>query len=183
MAQEQEQQLAALIADQAAAQARVAEIQSMVHHLHAEQARKEVSVAQAQLNLERCKIFAPVAGIVMRVYAEPGRKQMLGSDSMTSTTVASIYQPSALQVRVDVALADAGRLRLGMPARIRCDAWPEKVFHGAIEKIEGHADLTRNTLQVKVGIEDPHHLMRPEMLSRVQFSVPQRATNRRTTNP
>ena len=133
-----------------------------------------VAIEQAALNLRRTRITSPITGRILRLFATPGRKQMLNSDQPDSTTVAVLYAPEKLQVRVDVALADAGALEVGMPARIRLDLLPDQVLTGRVTRIVGEADLQRNTLQAKVAIANPDPRLRPEMLARVEFLPPGR---------
>jgi multidrug efflux pump subunit AcrA (membrane-fusion protein) len=128
-----------------------------------------IAVQQAALTLKRTRVTAPVAGRVLRLLAAPGQKRMLGMDEENSSTIAILYQPDHLQVRVDVPLADAAGLQVGQQARIRCSILPDRVFRGEVTRITGEADLQRNTLQAKVRILDPIELLRPEMLCRVEF--------------
>ncbi|MDF3129051.1 efflux RND transporter periplasmic adaptor subunit [Kiritimatiellaeota bacterium B1221] len=133
----------------------------------------QAKVARAKTDLERTKIYAPVDGVVMHRFANPGGKRMRGMDDPESATVVSMYDPQKLQVRVDVPLADAAGVTAGMPARIQLSAFSDREFKGTVTRIAGQADLTRNTLQVKVAIENPDPRMRPEMLCRVEFmSIP-----------
>ena len=102
---------------------------------------------------------------------------MVGMDEEDSSTIAILYDPAHLQVRVDVPLADAAGLSVGQAAKIRCNLLPEEVFEGTVTRIEGAADLQRNTLQAKVRIADPSDKLRPEMLSRVEFLETLRENN------
>ena len=167
--QEAEAQLRALVSQESLYQSQIAQAEALVKQQRARQNQQQVRIDQAQLNYERTQIRAPTSGMVQKLYAVPGRKQMLGSDNPVSTTVAEIFDPSRIQVRVDVALADAGGLFVGQQARIETDLLPRRQFVGHVTRIEGHADLTRNTLQAKVQVLDPDPKMRPEMLCRVQF--------------
>lgn len=135
----------------------------------AEAGAAAVAVDQAKLALERTRILSPVDGRVLRLLAAPGQKKMLGMDDTDSSTIAILYQPDRLQVRVDVPLADAAGLSVGQPAKIRCSLLPDQVFAGEVTRITGEADLQRNTLQAKVRILDPADQLRPEMLCRVEF--------------
>jgi len=128
-----------------------------------------VEVDQAKLTLARTRIVAPIDGRVLRLGAAPGQKKMLLMDDPDSSTIAILYQPQKLQVRVDVPLADAAGLSVGQPAKVRCSLLPEKVFNGEVTRITGEADVARNTLQAKVRIIDPIDQLRPEMLCRVEF--------------
>ena len=129
----------------------------------------EIDLEKAELAHSRTRIHAPVDGRVLALKAAPGAKKMVGMDEEDSSTIAILYDPAHLQVRVDVPLADAAGLSVGQAAKIRCNLLPDEVFDGIVTRIEGAADLQRNTLQAKVRIADPSDKLRPEMLSRVEF--------------
>jgi multidrug efflux pump subunit AcrA (membrane-fusion protein) len=129
----------------------------------------EIELEKAELAHARTEIKAPVDGRVLALKAAPGQKKMVGMDDEDSSTIAILYDPAHLQVRVDVPLADAAGLSVGQRAKIRSNLLPDQVFEGEVTRIEGAADLQRNTLQAKVRIENPSEKLRPEMLSRVEF--------------
>lgn len=129
----------------------------------------EIEVEKARLALSRTTVVSPVDGRVLRLLSAPGQKKMLLDNDPESSTVAILYDPAKLQVRVDVPLADAAGLQIGQTARIRCGLLPDKVFDGTVTRITGEADLQRNTLQAKVSITSPVDQLRPEMLCRVEF--------------
>jgi RND family efflux transporter MFP subunit len=151
------------------AEADIARLELETKVREAEIAAAVVKVEQAELALERTRIISPVDGRVLRLTAVPGQKKMLAMDDLESSTVAILYQPQKLQVRVDVPLADAAGLSVGQPAKIRCSLLPDRVFTGEVTRITGEADVQRNTLQAKVRINDPIDPLRPEMLTRVEF--------------
>lgn len=129
----------------------------------------ELALATAELALERTEIRAPISGRVLRLEAAPGQKKMLAMEDLDSATVAILYDPSRLQVRVDVPLADAARLGVGQPTTVHTNLLPDLEFAGVVTRVNGEADVQRNTLQAKVRILDPDPRLRPEMLSRVAF--------------
>lgn len=132
-------------------------------------ASEEVRIEEVKLVLSRTRISSPIAGRVLRLLAMPGQKRMLRMDDPDSSTIAVLYDPKRLQVRVDVPLADAAGLQIGQPAKIRCSVFPNRIFSGKVTRIVGEADLQRNTLQAKVEIHEPSDALRPEMLCRVEF--------------
>ena len=151
------------------AESEVARMELETKVKEAEAAAAAVAVDQAKLALERTRILSPLDGRVLRLLAAPGQKKMLAMDDTDSSTIAILYQPDQLQVRVDVPLADAAGLSVGQPAKIRCSLLPDRVFSGEVTRITGEADLQRNTLQAKVRILDPADQLRPEMLCRIEF--------------
>ena len=168
VAQEESRQLvAASVAAEAKAEIGRLELETRVKEDEIRSAAIELE--KAKLALSRTVITAPTNGRVLRLLAAPGQKKMLQDNDMESSTIAILYHPEKLQVRVDVPLADAAGLQIGQAAKIRCSLLPDKVFEGVVTRITGEADLQRNTLQAKVSITDPVAQLRPEMLCRVEF--------------
>jgi RND family efflux transporter MFP subunit len=164
------------IAQTESAAAAVEQMRAEIDRLKAETGIREgeldsaaVEIQQAALALSRTEITSPVDGRVLRLLATPGQKKMLQMDDPDSNTIAILYRPDQLQVRVDVPLADAARLHVDQKARIYCSLLPDSPFKGKVTHILGEADLQRNTLQAKVLIIDPVEQLRPEMLCRVEF--------------
>ena len=129
----------------------------------------EVELAEAQLADSRTQIKSPVEGVVLRLLATPGKRLMLNMDHPDASTAAILYEAGKLQARVDVPLADAGKLAVGQKVRVLCSLLPDQKFTGTVTRIVGEADLQRNTLQAKVRIADPDPRLRPEMLCRAEF--------------
>jgi multidrug efflux pump subunit AcrA (membrane-fusion protein) len=123
---------------------------------------------EAQLRLDRMLVRAPADGIVMVRLASPGSKLTLEGPEH-SAHVVHIYDPSRLQVRVDVPLADAASVGLEQPAEIVVEVLPDRVFRGRVSRVVHEADIAKNTVEVKVAIDDPIPQLKPEMLARVRF--------------
>jgi len=174
-----EAQLAALEAEVAAARAalrlRVEDKRALQEARAAvEQARARVAAAEAArdeaaLRLSRMEVRSPADGIVMNRLVSPGAKLMLGGDNPQSAQVLRLYDPRRLQVRVDVPLTDAAKVGVGQPAEVIVEVLPDRVFRGRVTRIVNEADIQKNTLQVKVAIEDPSPEIKPEMLARARF--------------
>jgi HlyD family secretion protein len=124
----------------------------------------------AKLRLTRMVIRAPSAGRVLALVARPGTRLMgLAPSSMQdASTVVTMYDPRQLQVRADVRFEDLARVQPGQPVRIDSPA----VSGGVVGKVlfsTSLADIQKNTLQVKVAMDEPPHLLRPDMLVQVTF--------------
>lgn len=126
---------------------------------------------EATLRLNRTAVRAPISGAVLSREKEPGDKVMLEGDMRSSATIVRLYDPSRLQVRVDIPLADAGGIGVGQRAKIVVDVLPDREFDGVVTRITHEADLQKNTLQVKVSILNPSHHLKPEMLARVKINA------------
>ena len=145
-------------------------------------AEAHTSLAQAMLRAHRMEIRSPAAGVVMQRFASPGVRMMLTSDQPEAGYVAALYDPKMLQVRTDVPLGDAAKIGVGQRAQIVVDVLPDRVFTGRVTRLVHQADISKNTIQVKVAIDDPVAQLKPEMLARVKF-LAQTASEDRAAAP
>ncbi|HPF39187.1 MAG TPA: efflux RND transporter periplasmic adaptor subunit [Phycisphaerae bacterium] len=160
------EQLELRIADRRA----LTETAAMVRRAEASLARTRALRDKAALALERMEIRSAANGVVMARLVAPGAKLMLGMDNPQSAQAIQLYDPEKLQVRVDVPLADAAKVAVGHPAEVIVNVLPDQVFKGRITRVVHQADVQKNTLQMKVAIEDPTRDLKPEMLARVRFT-------------
>ena len=133
--------------------------------------RAAASAAAAQrdlraLALERTKVRAPMAGVVMARLAVPG---MPAGAMRDGKPLIELYDPAQLQVRADVPLADAGRVAIGDRAEVSLDVVPGRTLRGEVIRIVQQADIAKNTVQAKVRILDAAPELMPEMLARVRI--------------
>ncbi|MDD7984907.1 efflux RND transporter periplasmic adaptor subunit [Lentisphaera marina] len=155
-------------------EAQIKQSKQIVAIAESQVAIQEVRIQQIELNLKRCNISSPVNGIIQKMYSRVGRKQMLGSDNEVSTTVAEIFDPTQILVKVDVPLNELNKVQIGQKARISLESIQEKLS-GQVISFEGEADYQKNTLEVHVAIPNGHLKLRPEMLAQVEFISSQQA--------
>ena len=60
----------------------------------------------------------------------------------------------------------------GQLAEVTVDAFKGRTFHGTVLVGGFRADIAKNTLQVKIGLDDAEGLLRPDTLTRVRIMVP-----------
>lgn len=133
----------------------------------------EVMCDEARLALSRTQIISPMDAVIMARLVQPGTRISMnasagGNESM-SGAVLRLYDPAKLQVRVEIPLADFAKIRVGTPAEVMTEALPDEAFAGKVVRIVHEANIQRNTVQVKVEIENPSEVLKPEMLARVKF--------------
>ena len=142
---------------------------AQVQLAEAELAHRASILDEAQLELDRMTIRSPIDGYVQRRLKAPGDKVMLGMDAEHSAHILHLYDPTKIQVRVDVPLADASQIFVGQMCEVVVEVLPDRTFQGEVIIVTHEADLQKNTLQVKVRVLDPEPILRPEMLTRVKF--------------
>jgi len=130
-------------------------------------------LATAELSLSRTVIRSPIDGVVLERLAEPGMPRSPNMNHTEMGYIVRLYDPTSLQVRVDVPLKEAARIGVGQPAEVIVDVLPGRIFEGEITRLVHKADIQKNTIEVKVKIKNPEAELKPEMLSRVRFRKPQ----------
>lgn len=141
----------------------------------AEAAVRQAAAAldRARLDLGRTVLRAPIDGVVLRLHRTVGDHINPNMDEHGSSSLATLYDPSNLQVRVDVPLGDVPKVRRGQACAVTLEALPNVQLPGRVLRFVGSANIQRNTLQVKVelGAVDPalRERVRPEMLAQVRF--------------
>jgi HlyD family secretion protein len=136
-----------------------------------------LAVESAKLKLDRMTIRAPIKGKILALNAQPGRRLMglnIASERDASTVV-TLYDPDRLQVRADVRLENVSQVQIGQPVQISTAAAKDP-FKGQVLAMTSQADVQKNTLQVKVSIDNPLRVIRPEMLAEVTFIAPPQLT-------
>jgi multidrug efflux pump subunit AcrA (membrane-fusion protein) len=140
-----------------------------------EAADAAVEVRRFQLELDRTKVVAPVAGVVMALNVRP-ESMVGGKDSLPEFkgALVSLYDPKKLQIRVEVPVAKFALVRQGGPAEVEVeDVMPGKKFAGVVLYDSHLANVSRNSVPVRVELTgDPPPQLRPEMIASVRFLAP-----------
>jgi HlyD family secretion protein len=129
---------------------------------------------EARLRQRRMTIVAPVAGRILSLVTSPGSRLMLEagrSPKNDGMTVVTMYQPDRLQIRVDVRFQDLPHVQVGQPVRIISPAIAAPLT-GSVLFLSSRADIQKNTLEVKVLIDNAPSVFKPEMLVDVTFLAP-----------
>src|SRR5574341_1196603 len=146
-----------------------------------DQARAAVRQAEANLalalaNLQNTEIRAPEDGTILERLAELGETVTTGVTATrgAKSAIVSMANLNDLRVELDINQNDLRRLRLGMPAQIVLDAFPDRPYRGTLVEMAPEANREKATLQVKVKVHEPDAVLRPEMNARVTFEEPPR---------
>jgi HlyD family secretion protein len=151
----------------------LAEANAAVKAATAKEQQAQASFDSAKLRLERTVIPAPISGKVLSLVAKPGSR-LMGLERaamLDASTVITMYDPQRLQIRADVRFEDLPRVTVGQSVRIETPA-VSGVLIGRVITTTSVADIQKNTLQVKVAVDNPPAMLRPDMLVQVTFLAP-----------
>jgi multidrug efflux pump subunit AcrA (membrane-fusion protein) len=76
---------------------------------------------------------------------------------------------NSLEVQAEVPETTLASVKIGAPARIFLDAYPQKSYRGRVDRIWPTANRQKATVEVRVVFEETDDLLRPEMGARVVF--------------
>jgi HlyD family secretion protein len=129
-----------------------------------------LAVESAKLRLDRMTVRSPIAGRILSLNAQPGQRLMglNAASDRDASTVATLYDPQRLQIRADVRLEDVPQVQVGQPVQIITAAVGQPLA-GLVLATTSQADIQKNTLSVKVSIDNPPVAIKPEMLAQVTF--------------
>jgi HlyD family secretion protein len=106
-----------------------------------------ISLESAQRDLDAATVTAPIAGYITALDAEVGVRSLSGA------VVATIADPTQLQLEISVAEADIPNVSMGQAAGVEIDALPGKTFAGAVTSISPVNDSNSTAVSYPVTIE------------------------------
>jgi HlyD family secretion protein len=105
------------------------------------------TVNEANDNLRRTTIYAPVDGTISLLAAELGER-VVGTQQMTGTEIMRVANLNNMEVEVDVNENDIVKLSIGDEANIEVDAYLKKEFKGVVTSISNSASAALSADQV-----------------------------------
>lgn len=176
-AQEQAQVSAVRAAE---AQLRVAE--ALLQSAQAQVTQKEAALRQAQVDLDRTIIRAPVDGVVVSRNVDVGQTVAASLQAPTLFTIAQDL--TNMQVDTNVDEADVGRMRVGLRATFTVDSFPGQTFSGEVVQIRKAPQVVQNvvTYNVVVSAKNPDGRLLPGMTANVRIVTEQKESVLRVPN-
>jgi len=146
--------------------------------------QKEELAAQRDrrgLDLGDRVIRSPIDGVVDRVFVNPSEFISVGQRLLM------VHNPRKIWVDANVKETDVRHLKLGSPAKISIDAYPDEVFSGTITRIgnaatsqfallptpnpSGNFTKIAQRLTIRVDLEKASDLLRPGMMVEVNIGI------------
>ena len=108
---------------------------------------------------------SPVAGIVTEKKAVQGMRFAPGEALYQIADLSSVW------VLADVFEQDIGLVRTGAAARVRINAYPDKVFEGRVGYVYPTLKAETRSVQVRIELANPGLLLKPAMFAQVELPV------------
>ena len=131
-----------------------------------------------QRDVEKSELIvrAPFAGVISQRFADAGSfvtPTTTASATAGATSSSIVELARGLEVLAKVPESDLGRLRVGMPASVRVDAFPDRRFAARIRQIAPRAVKVNNvtSFEVKLELINPPPVLRIGMTADVDFQT------------
>lgn len=132
-------------------------------------AQTQASLKEADENLNKTAVYAPMNGVVTSLKVELGER-VLGSGFSPGTELLTVADLSVMEATVDVDENDVVLVSIGDTARVKIDAFSGKSLNGVVTEIGNSAKSTSASSQdqvvnfeVKIRILDKESGIRPGM--------------------
>ena len=119
----------------------------------------QASLREAQENLNKTNIYAPISGTISRLNVELGER-VVGTAQMAGTELLRLANLNRMEVAVEVNENDINSVSLGDTALIEVDAFLGEKYKGLVSEIANSANVTGSSadqvtnFEVKVRIID-----------------------------
>jgi len=110
-------------------------------------------------------VLSPAAGVVLT------RNVTQGTVVMPSNDLFVVSDLSNLWAIAEVNEEYLGKLRVGMPVRVKVQAYPDRTFQGRIGKLGELLDPGTRTIKVRIDLPNSQGLLKPEMYADTEIEL------------
>jgi Cu(I)/Ag(I) efflux system membrane fusion protein len=122
--------------------------------------------------IKNITVYSPMTGYITDRKAFPQVKVMPDTDLYTIVDLSHVW------IMADVFEYEAPNIRLGQTARVTLEALPGRVFNARIDFLQPQVDPMTRTLKVRLNMDNPGVMLKPDMYADVDFlvSIPSKLT-------
>ena len=162
------ERLRALRSQDVASQSQLDVKESELRVADAQVRQAEAEISQARVNLNYTTLRAPTDGVILAKLKEVGEMAVPGGFAGSGDLI-RMANLEDMRAEVDVNEMDLGKVRLGQPAEVVPDAFPERKYTAKVVKLYPQVNRQKGTLKVEVGIPEADEWLRPDTSVRISF--------------
>jgi HlyD family secretion protein len=135
----------------------------------------QAMLTQSQTDLSHTTIVSPIDGKVVQLNAHEGEVVVTGTMNNPASVIAVIADLAEILAEADVGETEVVGVKLGLPAKIKVDAVPDKEYQGRVVEIGSSATQRVGTgagmryFKVKSAISNADDRLRPGMTAQVSI--------------
>jgi len=139
----------------------------------ADMVNKRANLDLARQKTEDATMEAPIGGTIISRPVTQGQIITSATSANGGTTLMTIADLNRVRMRVTIDEVEMGNVRVGEPASVLVDAFPDRTFQGVIEKVEPQAVVTQGVtfFPVLVSISNKDGLLMPGMNGEVTIKA------------
>lgn len=133
----------------------------------------EAALQEAEDQLDKTVIRAPMSGLVTRLNVERGETAVVGTMNNPGSLLATVADLEVMEAVIEVDETDVTQVSLGDSALVQIDAFPDTAFTGRVTKI-GNSSIRPRTsttgsqdqaidFEVRITLADPPRGIRPDL--------------------
>jgi HlyD family secretion protein len=126
--------------------------------------KAEADVDTARVKIVKSMIRAPLSGVVTKKNLFTSELVRYGHE-----VIVTLSNLDELFANVDVSEKDISKIKIGQPAEVIADAFPEKKFAGRVDRLDPTINKDNRTAVVKIRVKNPGYLLRPGMFLRAEI--------------
>jgi HlyD family secretion protein len=155
----------------AMAEAELRMAEANVQNAEAITQQQQAALDQAEFDLARTVVRAPIDGIIIKRDINTGQTVAVSLDAKTLFTIANDLRWMAVHGKIDE--ADVGRLTVGQVAQFTVDAYPDRTFTGRVLQIRKSPEVVQNvvTYTAIISAPNPDLLLYPGMTAMLRIVV------------
>jgi RND family efflux transporter MFP subunit len=115
--------------------------------------------------IKNITLYSPMTGYITDRKAFPQLKVMPDTDLYTIVDLSHVW------IVADLFEYEAPNIRIGQAARVSLDAIPGRAFNARIDFLQPQVDPMTRTLKVRLNMDNPGLLLKPDMYADVEFVV------------
>ena len=143
---------------------------------------RNAAVANAETDLERCTIYAPIDGIVIDRLAEVGRTVAASLNAPTLFTLVDDLRQ--MEINAFVSEADIGVVAEQQPVNFTVDAYPDRTFRGIVRQIRNSPLREQSVIVYStiINVDNADLKLKPGMTANVSIVIADRQNVLRVPN-
>jgi HlyD family secretion protein len=146
---------------------------SAVSAAQSDMVAKRANLDLARQKLEDATVRAPIGGTIVSRPITNGMIITSATSPNGGTTLMTVADLGRVRMKVTIDEVEMGNVRIGQPATVAVDAFPDRTFDGVIEKVEPQAVVTQGVtfFPVEVSISNKEGLLMPGMNGEVTIKA------------
>ncbi|MCF3648345.1 efflux RND transporter periplasmic adaptor subunit [Synoicihabitans lomoniglobus] len=143
---------------------------------------RRAAVANAETDLARCTLYAPIDGIVIDRLAEVGKTVAASLNAPTLFTL--INDLSEMEINAFVSEADISLVAEGQPVEFTVDAFPNRTFRGLVRQIRNSPQSEQSVVVYStiIKVDNRELKLKPGMTANVSIVIASRPNVLRVPN-